>query len=75
MLKRVEFRDFQPFQENVGKYVHFINIRGLCENSDFAVKASPETAPGLTFNKGFPPRREGDYVFVENIKFMRQPLF
>ena len=36
--------------------------------SDFAVKGPPETAPGLTFIKGFPPRREGGPVFMKTQK-------
>ena len=39
--------------------------------SDFAVKGPPETAPGLTFIKGFPPRREGGPVFVKTVKIMK----
>ena len=46
------------------KSVHFTKIPRFRVNGDFAVKGPPETAPGLTFNKGFPPRREGGSVFV-----------
>ena len=33
-------------------------------NGDFAVKGPPETAPGLTFIKGFRPRRRKDIHFT-----------
>ena len=50
------------------KILGFHKITCFGENGDFAVKGPPETAPGLTFSKGFPPRREGDSVFMKTQK-------
>ena len=57
--------EIMEFHEN-----HYISPKYSVSraNSDFAVKGPPETAPGLTFIKGFPPRREGGSVFVQNTK-------